>query len=54
MDLPAKEVEVTEKLKTAFELEVSPTLVITAGDTFHQVPGYRSPDELKTIINEIN
>ena len=53
LDLPANEVEVTEELKTAFELEVSPTLLITSGDTFHQVAGYKSSDELKSIIGEI-
>jgi thioredoxin-related protein len=54
LDLPANEVEVTKELISAFKLEVSPTLLITAGDTFHQVPGYKSPDELRSIIDEIN
>jgi thioredoxin-related protein len=54
LGLPASEVEVTEELRSAFELEVSPTLMITKGDTFHQVPGYKTPDELKRIIDTIN
>ena len=53
LGIPAEETEVTENLKDALKIEVTPTLVVITKNDLVQVKGSKSPAKLKEILSEV-